>query len=161
MCKTRFGSEGVILEGFQGKKWKKLKGTQDPRPFMENSIKIFHFVCGGKSGLAGKHDWNRPSSPVIEMNRLKVQVRSDQRGILSRAPSWTGLKSASGVWLCSWGWCPRRRWRRRRPTMTTKTVTRRSILPKGGNLRQERRHRSAVRQLLVLSISASSSSSSC
>ena len=44
MCKTRFGSEGVILEGFQGKKWKKLKGTQDPRPFMENSIKIFHFV---------------------------------------------------------------------------------------------------------------------
>ena len=47
MCKTRFGSQGMILNGFKQKFFleKKLNGTRDPpSPFKANSIKIFHFV---------------------------------------------------------------------------------------------------------------------
>ena len=47
MCKKRFGSQEVILDGFkQQKKIKKnLIDAQDPPlPFMANTIKNFHFL---------------------------------------------------------------------------------------------------------------------
>ena len=46
MCKTRLGSQGVILDGFSAKNEKTLMELESPPPpFMENSIKNFHFVC--------------------------------------------------------------------------------------------------------------------
>ena len=45
MCKTHFGSQGVILEWLLSKKIKKiLIELEPPLPFMENSIENFHFI---------------------------------------------------------------------------------------------------------------------
>ena len=45
MCKTRFGRQGMILDGFKAKKKEKnINGTQDPLPpLMANAIKKFPF----------------------------------------------------------------------------------------------------------------------
>ena len=46
MCKTRFCSQGVILDSSKDKLKKNSmeRETAPPSPFMENSIKNFHFV---------------------------------------------------------------------------------------------------------------------
>ena len=41
MCKTRFGSQGVILDGFSAKKkLKNLNGTRDPPPLWKIPLKF-------------------------------------------------------------------------------------------------------------------------
>ena len=42
--KTRFDSQGMILNGLKKNSWKKLEWNARPPPFMENFIKNFHFV---------------------------------------------------------------------------------------------------------------------
>ena len=45
MCKTRFGSQGVILDGFKHFFFKNGNDTRDqPPPFMANVILNFHFL---------------------------------------------------------------------------------------------------------------------
>ena len=45
MTKTRFGSQRVILDVFKQQIEEQNNGTREPPPpFMENSIKKFHFV---------------------------------------------------------------------------------------------------------------------
>ena len=44
MCKTRFGSQGVMLNGFKPyNEEKNFKERETPPPFMKNSIENFLF----------------------------------------------------------------------------------------------------------------------
>ena len=47
MCKARFGSQGVILDGFKQRMETTLMELEIPRhpTFKENSIKNLDFVC--------------------------------------------------------------------------------------------------------------------
>ena len=53
MCKTRFGSQGVILDGFKQKNEKNLNGSREPPSpfFMANANRNFHSF--GNHSLSG------------------------------------------------------------------------------------------------------------
>ena len=67
MCKTRFDSQRMILNGFKKNHFSKyVNGTRDPTPIMANDILNFHFF--GKSPLSGIHAFAK----IKEAKNVKI-----------------------------------------------------------------------------------------